>query len=58
MTIPVYPFVLGNRVAFTHADVLGPSAQEFEPSGVGNSDSEFPVASIILLMPAQKRPDV
>ena len=35
MTIPVYPFVLGNRVAFTHADVLGLSAQEYEPSGEG-----------------------
>jgi chromosome partitioning protein len=35
MKIPVYPFVLGNRVAFTHADVLGLSAQEFEPSGEG-----------------------
>lgn len=35
MAIPVYPFVLGNRVAFTHADVLGLSAQEFEPSGEG-----------------------
>jgi chromosome partitioning protein len=35
MTIPVYPFALGNRVAFTHADVLGLSAQEYEPSGEG-----------------------
>ena len=35
MTIPVYPFALGNRVAFTHADFLGLSAQEFEPSGEG-----------------------
>jgi len=35
MSIPVYPFFLSNRVAFTHADVLGLSAQEFEPSGQG-----------------------
>ena len=35
MTIPVYPFALGNRVAFTHADVLGLSAQEYEPKGEG-----------------------
>jgi chromosome partitioning protein len=35
MKIPVYPFALGNRVAFSHADVLGLSAQEFEPSGEG-----------------------
>lgn len=35
MAIPVYPFYLGNRAAFTHADVLGQSAQEFEPSGQG-----------------------
>jgi chromosome partitioning protein len=35
MAIPVYPFFLSNRVAFTHADVLGLSAQEFEPSGQG-----------------------
>ena len=35
MAIPVYPFYLSNRVAFTHADVLGLSAQEFEPSGQG-----------------------
>ena len=35
MAIPVYPFYLSNRAAFTHADVLGQSAQEFEPSGQG-----------------------
>jgi chromosome partitioning protein len=35
MAIPVYPFYLSNRAAFTHADVLGLSAQEFEPSGQG-----------------------
>jgi chromosome partitioning protein len=35
MKIPVYPFALGNRAAFTHADVLGQSAQEFEPNGEG-----------------------
>ena len=35
MAIPVYPFAMGNRVAFTHADVLGLSAQEFEPKGEG-----------------------
>ena len=35
MTIPVYPYALGNRVAFTHADVLGLSAQEYEPNGEG-----------------------
>ena len=35
MKIPVYPFALGNRAAFTHADVLGQSAQEFEPKGEG-----------------------
>lgn len=35
MAIPVYPFFLSNRVAFTHADVLGLSAQEFEPNGEG-----------------------
>ena len=38
MTIPVYPFVLSNRVAFTHADVLGLSAQEYEPSGEGSRE--------------------
>jgi len=35
MKIPVYPFALGNRVSFTHADVLGLSAQEYEPGGEG-----------------------
>ena len=35
MKIPVYPFALGNRAAFTHADVLGLSAQEYEPKGEG-----------------------
>lgn len=35
MMIPVCPFALGHRVAFTHADVLGLSAQEFEPKGEG-----------------------
>jgi chromosome partitioning protein len=31
--LPVYPVALGNRSAYTHAAILGQTAQEFDPRG-------------------------